>query len=579
MDADSAATIIPRTWAGVRALKVSCQQDMTLCSFDTETFYASVFAFGFCHPDGEVEINHGLKKDHISFFLDRLRAVPSRAGSTIVCGAHYMLFDLGVLFWRTVAPLNPSSDRAPRQMNFSMLSHRAEIEFFMSRPCFARIRMDGRTYHLIDTYSFFPMGLKKALKMLKCETQKKEKPSQLGKRIIPLSELRPYLSADCRGVLALLKEILVLHQKYEARLCVSLPQMSGRILRRHYIKKDFPKPSRPLLAAGLLSYHGGKNAFPAHPGWYEDCYDLDINSAYAEAMSKLPDFERGRWKQGSGMSFFRDHPHGLYSVSGFLKDCPWGCLQSHDFRKAQGEIKKLWSTGYEIEEAVRSGEIRIDDIRGFGFHLGRSRNKADENKKSAFARYVDEFYSLRKATKDPALKFFYKQLLVSPYGKLIQRTENEDDEKVAGSMFDPGIASLVTGFVRAKIHRLEHKYRAIHTATDGFITQIKPDPADMGPDIGKLKCEWDYPGGKKGPAFGRVLILRNKLYLFYDQDGKLKKSGLHGFQGKADELEKIWKSSSRKYKITRLTTWGQAWHSGIPPGTEETVSRVLTLAR
>ncbi len=562
MDPKIAPTLLPPYWKGVRRNHVAVQQGFTLAAFDTETFFGRVFALGFCHPDGRVEISHGLGKDHVSFFVSRALSLAGKGKRTAVLGAHYLVFDLGVLFWDLLNPRGARLSKAPKRSHFSLLSWRCEIEIFWGRPCFAKIRQEGRTIYLIDTWAFFGMSLKKALELVGAPVQKQEKPQELGKRIIPLKELRPYLESDVRGAQELLKEIQRLHEKYETRLCVSLPQLSSRIFRHYYLKKDFPQPTGPLLSGALLSYHGGKNSFVGRPGWFENCWDLDINSAYPEAMAQLPDFERGHWKLGRGTAFLRAHPHGIYLVSGHLKSCPWGCLYSHDFKKISGKINGLWTTGYEILEAVRSGEIRITKVRGYGFIENR-RRAGDP----ALRRFVAEFYRLKSEAKSKTEGYFYKLILNSLYGKFIQRTEDDDGNFVAGSMFDPAVASLITGYVRARLHFLEHKYRAIHTATDGFITQRKPDPRDLGSEIGLLKSE----------SKGRVLILRNKLYLFFGPDGKLVKSGLHGFEGNPQELEKLWRSSRRIYHVSRLVKWGEAWHIGIPPGQELKIKKELRI--
>lgn len=565
MDDERAKTIIPRFWRGVRKQKSETQKNIKLCSFDTETFFGKVFALGFVVEGSPVKISYGLQADHLGFLLDQLFAIPGQGKKTIICSAHYMSFDLGVLFFQILNPLMTTRARAPRSSRFSLLSHRCEIQIFWGSPTFAKVTRDKQTIHLIDSYSFFQMSLSKALKMMGATVQKEAKPTDLGERLIPLRELLPYLSADCLGALTLLKEIRALHEKYQVRLCVSLPQLSSKIFRRYYLKNDFPIPSKPLIHASMLSYHGGKNSFVARPGWHENCYDLDINSAYPEAMAQLPDFENGKWVKGSGLKFFRAHPHGIYKISGSLKNCRYGVIFNHDFKKLSGVFNNRWATGYEINEAISSKELEISDIQGFGF-LSNDRLP----KQSALVRFVSDFYKLKSEAKDPALRYFYKLIGNSLYGKFIQRNDDENDDgeliKVAGGMFDPAIASLITGFVRAKIHRLEHKYNALHTATDGIITQTPPDPADLGEGIGQLKATWDYEGGKKAPAFGRVLILRNKLYLFFDRDGKMKKAGLHGFQGPKEDLEKIWKSASRIYHVDRLVKWSESWHIKIPPG-------------
>ncbi len=584
MDAKSAATVLPKYWRGVRRNHVGVQAGFSLCSFDTETFFGRVFALGFCDPNGVVTISHGLNKNHIAFLVESVFSVPGVGSRTTVCGAHYMVFDLGVLFYEIINPQGARLSSAPRRVLFSYLMPRylaakkgdgraqaglenPEIEIFFGKPCFAKFRRNKRTVHFIDTFAFFTMGLAKALEMVGAEVQKLEKPENLGKRVIPLRELRPYLNNDCRGVIELLKYIEALHQKYETRLCVSLPQLSARIFRHWYLKKDFPTPTKPLIRGALLSYHGGKNSFIGDPGWYSNCWDLDINSAYAEAMAQLPDFEYGKWRLGSGLRFFKNHPHGIYKVDGQLKKCGYGAILSHDFKRIDGRIKGVWTTGYEIAEAIKSGEFKPSSITGYGFRVGRMPKNYQG---TALSRFVMEFYRLKAEAKNKVERFFYKLIPNSTYGKFIQRTEDEDGNWVAGSMFDPSVASLITGFVRAKIHRLEHRYKAIHTATDGFITQIKPRAADLGDGIGQLKAD----------TFGPVLILRNKLYLHFDKkSGALKKSGLHGFEGNPEELEKLWKKSKRIYNITRLVKWAEAFHCGLPPGTEIKIRKELRLKK
>jgi hypothetical protein len=337
--------------------------------------------------------------------------------------------------------------------------------------------------------------------------------------------------------------------------------MAGKIFRRHFMKADFKRPSRRLLAAALLSYHGGKNSFPARAGWHKAAWDLDINAAYAEAMHQLPNFSEGRWIHGEGIEFFRAHRHGLYRIDGFVRRCRWGSLFNHDFTRVSGRCHGLWVTGYELAEALRLGEVSISRIEGWAWKANKKLTP------SPFKKYVEHWYEIKRTAQDKGLREFAKHQLTDLYGKFIARTEDDDGNMTAGSMFDPSIASLITGFVRARIHGLEHKYNALHTATDGFITQSRPDPADVGTGLGQLKQE----------TYGPVLILRNKLYLHYDEAGKLAKTGLHGFELGPEKLLKLWKSAKRTYKVERLVRWSEAWHIGIPPGTPQFKRKELHL--
>lgn len=561
MEPSLCATTFPRSWKGVRRDRQTVNTVFTSAVIDTETVEGKIFASGFF--DGvSASILYGIDRDHPRWLLDQICRLPAR-GKTAVFAGHFVKYDLGVLLYRFINPNCKRLPKAPQRSFFSLLDPVCTIEIFWGRPTFGKIKFETGTVHLIDTYAFFGTSLAKALKAIGSKIKKLPKPPGLGKRIIPPVELRPYLDADLHGAMELLTTILGYHREYKTRLCLSSPMLAGKIFRHYYMKKDFARPSKALIAASMLSYHGGKNSFPAKTSrWYKNAWDLDINSAYAQAMHQLPNFEAGKWKRGAGLEFLKTHPHGIYKIEGFLLPCEWGCLFTHDFKRAFGPVKDLWVTGYEALEAINSKELILERVSGWGFKQNKSAPP------SAFKYYVEHFFELKRTATDKGMREFYKHMLTDLYGKFIARTEDENTgELVAGSMFDPSIASLITGYVRARIHGLEHKYSALHTATDGFITQKKPKESDVGITLGSLKQE----------NFGPVLILRNKLYLHYDESGKLIKSGLHGFELGPSELLKVWKSAKRTYRVERLVNWSQSWHIGLPPGTPQMIEKRLIL--
>lgn len=544
-----ARTSYSKFWKGVRKNHVNIQSKFQLCGFDTETSYGQVFAMGF--TNGETyKMFYGTHRNYFYDLLDSLFALPNQKKTTIVCAAHYLPFDLGVLLWPIVSGGNnfKRRGRAPKQLHFSVPKYRCEIFAAMGKPCFMRVRRGKVTYHIIDTFSFFGVSLDRALKTIGGTVQKMEKPHLLGKRVIPRKEVEPYLKADVLGVHDLLKHVISLHDEYKARLCVSLPQLAGRIFRHAYMKKDFVRLPVPVLIGSLLSYHGGKNTFVGKPGWYKGVWDLDIRSAYPEAMRQLPNFEAGSWIETKKLKTALRNKHGVYKVSGRAKKCPWGILFTHEFKKIEGDFEDVWITGYELIEAVKTGEVKFDRVTGYYFK--------DDGGESAFTKFVDEFFHLKQTAEDKVKRQFYKLILNSLYGKFIQRNEKENGMREAGAMFDPAVASLITGYVRAKIHALEHRYKSLHTATDGFLTSIRPDPRDIGEKLGQLTQE----------NFGDCLIIRNKLYLHYNQKGELHKKGLHGYQGSAEELIELWKKKKSEYTVERLVGWAEAWHIGMVPG-------------
>lgn len=555
-----ARTVYSRWWKGVKKNHVGAQSRFQLVGADTETCYGKVFSMG-VKTATDYRHFYGHKRDFFRDLLGFLFDLPNQKKTTVVVGFHYLPFDASVLLFPLFAGCFRTTPKAPKQLHFSLIEPRCEIYAAMGKPCFIKIRRDKVTYTIIDTFSFFPCKLETALESIggpvrKLDTFKKDK--LFGKRIIPKREVAPYQKADAEGVYALLAEIIGLHEEYSTRLCVSLPMLAGKIFRHTCLKEDFVRLPAPVLAGALLSYHGGKN-YPqtemfktgkVKSRWYRNVYDVDIKSAFPEAMRQLPNFEAGKWIETRKLSEALKRPHGVYKVWGETKDCPWGSIFSHDFKKIAGTVQAVWITGYELIEAVKSKEFRCDEIRGYHF--------VDDGGQSAFKIFVDRFFALKESAPNKVKRNFYKLILNSLYGKFIQRNLRDDGNREAGSMFDPAVATLITGYVRAKIHRLEHKYKSLHTATDGFITKIKPDPEDLGESLG---CLTSVPNLN-------VLIIRNKLYLLYNQKGELVKKGLHGYQGKAEDLLKLWTKDKKEYRITRLASWAEAFNLGVIPGME-----------
>jgi len=181
--------------------------------------------------------------------------------------------------------------------------------------------------------------------------------------------------------------------------------------------------------------------------------------------------------------------------------------------------KGLVDDGNELRfRRIRSGEFTLASATGFVYDVSK------DKKPPAMRAYVSEFYERKQSEQDKVKRFFYKLLLNALSGKFIQTrrkadkdTIDEDDnytgdtKLVAGGLFHPFIAALITGHTRARIHQLEHQYRAIHTATDGIVTKKRITKKDLTEGLGGVTCE----------ARGDVLILRNKLYIFYTNDGEM----------------------------------------------------------
>jgi hypothetical protein len=239
-----------------------------------------------------------------------------------------------------------------------------------------------------------------------------------------------------------------------------------------------------------------------------------------------------------------------------------------------------------LNEALRSGEFKPTEVQGWFY------DRDGDTDTPPLKGYVDDFYARKEAEKDPPKRAMYKFLLNSISGKWIQTRKRDDvtyvdleDETVttacdlvAGGMFHPFIATLTTGHTRAKMHRLEHEWDAIHTATDGIFTRKKVSHAKLGRQTGL--------GALVNEAQGDLLLMRNKLYILYgDGPGKTMssvyenrhviKSAHHGYAGSLADLERMAVTGERKYTKVKPNTLRASVKSGEV--TNKFVERSFTL--
>lgn len=338
--------------------------------------------------------------------------------------------------------------------------------------------------------------------------------------------------------------IVDLHETYDVPTCITAPHFAARVFRRHFLHATIPLPDPELEQAGLYSYHGGKNGYylpgPKH---LANVYSFDITSAYPEAMRQLPDIEHSQWEWRDDGAYLPGL-HGIVWIRARYTSCTYRGIMRHKNEWHESGLIEGWTTTYELDAALERGECEIEKTHGW-YMVGEPGGP--------LVAYVDRFFE-QKRTATGAARNAAKLFLNSLYGKFFQKVPlgivgyydaetldelgqvryvetdpDSDYDYQAGGLYHPPIASLITGYVRAKIHRLEHKYRAVMTSTDGFFAIDAPDPDDIGKDLGKLTVER-----------GDLSIWRERLYDFKPHNPESKnKYALHGFRGSVKELRRI----------------------------------------
>jgi hypothetical protein len=396
--------------------------------------------------------------------------------------------------------------------------------------------VNGRvTVRVLDGTAFYKTSLAKAAKMLgvgeKYESGSVDR-SLFTRRDLLDREFVTYAKRDAYITRLIGEYIQKQHDGFGIRTCISAPHFAATVFKTHFLHGPFTCPDANIEQAGLYSYHGGKNGYYLDgPAEFATIYNYDITSAYPEAMRQLPDVENSSWKAAQE---YEPGQHGIYEVTLDYERCKYRGIQNHDGSWADRGRITVHTTSYELDEVLRQEEATIVSCAGY-ILLGKSGG--------ALSDYVDKFFAVKSTSVGPERETA-KLLLNSLYGKFFQKQPigrvgnydldseswlsyddaNESYDYDAGGLYNPPVASLITGYVRAKIHRLEHKYESVMTSTDGFFGIAPPDGADVGKSLGQLTVQR-----------GRLRIWRERLYVFDGDDGKTK-FALHGFHAGLAEL-------------------------------------------
>lgn len=421
------------------------------------------------------------------------------------------------------------------------LKGRYEISVFNDKRYAVTIMRDHRRIKLYDAMAFFPGGLDAAGKMLGVGRKIDLSSKRFTRDDLTNAHFLDYARQDAWLTRRVGETIIDMHVEYDVPTCLSAPHFASRVFRHHFLTAEIPLCASDLEQAGLSSYHGGKNGkYVKGPQYFPRIRSYDITSAYPEAMRALPDPTTATWTY---VTEYRSNVHALWKVTMDYKSCRYkGGMKHSEGWLETGYVEDVWLTSYELDVILERGEAKL--LHCVGYVMEGTPGTGP------LARYVDMFFDMKRtAPKEGMLRAAAKLFLNSLYGKFFQKVPlgivgfldiSDEDGSVqyivddpnaefswqAGGLYHPAIASLITGFVRAKIHRLEHKYRAVMTSTDGFFAWRKPDPADIGTDLGKLTVD-----------VGSLDIWRERLYDFH-ADHK-RKTALHAFRGNVRALRRI----------------------------------------
>lgn len=490
-------------------------------------------------------------------------------------------------------------DEVQIEMTVDYEGHAYEFTWtvYNDKRVFAKIVNEGAhlTIRILDGMMFYKTGLDNAAKMLglgaKYEAESRACPTpgpwhenghdraHITRALATDPEFLLYARRDAYITRLVGEQIVSLHEDYDIPQTISAPHFASSVFKRKFLTSEVNLPETDLEQAGLWSYHGGKNGFylPG-PARIEGCYQYDITSAYPEAMRQLPNIEGNKWRS---VHDYQPGRHAVYRVTLDYKRCKYRGMMTHDGKwPDSGYIEDVCLTSYELDAMVERGEARIITCHGW---------ELTGDQGGPLVRFVDTFFA-QKARSEGAERETAKLLLNSLYGKFFQKValgivgyyDLDNDTMIernpdglydwkAGGLYHPPIASLITGFVRAKIHRLEHKYDSIMTSTDGMFAYNAPDPDDLGKYLGGLTSE-----------HGDLSIWRERLYIFRSPSLAKPKVAYHGFWSDLKALERVpLAHGTYGYESRHMVTLKESMNAFAgkyyEPGSFITVARQITI--
>lgn len=538
-------------------------KDREIFGADTETIDGEPYAFQVYGNDpAHRTVTFVNRRTVTDRFLRFLWTLPSRS----VLFLHNLEFDLPVLLYPYIDAFKDSNfELGNRTFKVEVLCGKVNHASFVLRQ--GRTR---KTYELVDTFAFFKSSLASLAETFELPGKMK-KPRKLGSVRYKGKELDYFIAyalRDAEVAYELGLRIVDFHRAQDVRLTMSAPQLSARIFKHRYIPKEKRIPANPqeLERAAVLSYHGGKNGFYGKPGIFKGVRVYDINSAYPYAFTQLPNFLNCDYHHVLEPSITEWRKwYGIVCASGVSEPKTYNLLRDHAFKPIYGPFERVWFTSYEWSLALKHGFVR-DHYAHEAWEVipaGQGMNGRNHEIANPLRGFAEDFFKLKSESKG-AVREFYKIVLNSLYGKFIQNVADNGEgvlgneetihsRHVAGGLWNPLIASLITGFVRAYLTELEIAFGAIHSSTDSVATTRKDVP--IGSDLGGMSLK----------AVGTGLFLRPKLYVVWDHNRAVQSFALHGFHGTLRTFLRLVRSGKRLYFHQRITKVKESRRQGMKP--------------
>jgi hypothetical protein len=301
---------------------------------------------------------------------------------------------------------------------------------------------------------------------------------------------------------------------------------SGYLAEKVLINNNIPIPlfnetPYEVQESARHTFYGGRFELVVR-GDIGECYLYDINSAYPFALTTIPDITNGKWiyskkinpKAKLGFFFI------LADVAPTVKIAPFPFVKKNRTICYPCGKFRTYVTLDELKMVENDHRIKYKILESYQFIPNKNCNYP-------FKKFIEEQYDRRMKLRNEKnqLERAIKIILNSIYGKTAQKTN-----RMMGNLFNPVIASSITGFARSQLYRFmrEHNLEndVVAFATDSIAVRTKI-PNLHSEKLGEMKLD------KEG---NDVIFLSNGFYRF---NGVWKKRGIGYDNEKRQEIEHL----------------------------------------
>jgi len=345
-------------------------------------------------------------------------------------------------------------------------------------------------------------------------------------------KVRKYCFADCKFTKDLAEHWIKLFKEafsFYPQRWISSGYLAEKVLINNKVPiPRFNELNFEIQDIAWRSYYGGRFEILKR-GFIGQAYLYDINSAYPFAFANIPDITKGKWIKTK--KILDNSLLGFFKIEAKIPDCKY--VPPFPFKTND---KLIFPSGNFITYCTLA-ELRA--CNNPDYTILESCQYCDENPYYPYKQFVESIYDKRlrlKEEKNP-LELPLKVILNSIYGKTAQRVGNR-----IGNLFNPVIASTITGTTRAMLYEFIQKHGiekdVVSFATDSIISTRKLDIHSV--QLGNFAFE---------NSGNDVYVLQNGIYRF---NGKWKKRGIGNLGNKQIEHLDTIEKDGNLYQIMNI---------------------------